>query len=143
MLHTVTFLMSKLGQVAHARFSDMIEALGLRPRHLGVLAQAARGGVSQQALAEGLRVAPSVVVDMVDELEKLGAVERVPDPADRRRHAITLTARGTRLLDQCTTLAHELDVTLLAPLTGNERQAFKKALTRLARANGVVAKKAD
>jgi DNA-binding MarR family transcriptional regulator len=42
-------------------------------------------GVLRRSLSRRIGVTPSVVVDMLDELEALGAIRRVPQSADRRR----------------------------------------------------------
>lgn len=141
MIESVAFLLSKVGHVAQNLFAEKVAPLGLRPRHVGVLARAARGPVAQGRLAEALRVAPSVVVDMVDELEQLGAVRRVPDPDDRRRHAVTVTPEGQRLLRRSAALAGEVDVAILQALEPRDRPAFKRALVRLAMANGITTSK--
>lgn len=41
-------------------------------------------------------VVPSLVVTLADQLEGLGAIERVRDPDDRRRHRLGLTEEDTR-----------------------------------------------
>src|SRR4051794_33087178 len=75
----IVFLVSKLGQVAAGRFADRLAPLGLRPRHCAVLELLAPAPMTQLQLARGIGVTPSVVVNMLDELEKLGAVRRVRD----------------------------------------------------------------
>lgn len=49
---------------------------------------------SQQELAATMDVAPSLVVSLADQLESLGAIERVRDPDDRRRQKLSLTEVG-------------------------------------------------
>ncbi len=49
---------------------------------------AARAGMTKQAMGQ-----------LVDECERLGVVERRPDPSDRRARIIAFTRRGRRLLD--------------------------------------------
>lgn len=53
---------------------------------------------SQQVLATLMDLAPAQTVTLVDELEALGHVKRSPDPADRRRTRVTVTARGRKAL---------------------------------------------
>ena len=50
-----------------------------------------------RTLARGLGYDPSNLTGLVDKLEARGAVERRPDPADRRVKAIALTGEGLRL----------------------------------------------
>jgi len=111
------FLIGKLGQFATQRFAEQIAPLGLLPRHCGVLAMLQRADSAQLNIAAALRVSNSVVVNMLDELEDLGAVRRVRETTDRRRHRIDLTDRGRDLAAKAATIARDLDAELLAPLS--------------------------
>jgi len=53
--------------------------------------------VSMRAFAEELACDPSNVTGLVDRVERLGLVDRIPDPDDRRIRMLTLTAKGRRL----------------------------------------------
>ncbi len=53
-----------------------------------------------------LGVSNSVVVNMLDELEELGAVRRVRETADRRRHRIELTDHSRELFRKAARIAH-------------------------------------
>jgi DNA-binding MarR family transcriptional regulator len=55
--------------------------------------------VSMRAFAEELACDPSNVTGLVDRVERLGLVDRVPDAADRRIRMLTLTATGRQLRD--------------------------------------------
>jgi DNA-binding MarR family transcriptional regulator len=54
------------------------------------------GPASQRDIARRLRLDPSDLVPIVDRLETDGLARREKDPADRRRHALALTAKGRR-----------------------------------------------
>ena len=56
--------------------------------------------VSMRAFAEELSCDPSNVTGLVDRVERLGLVDRIPDPGDRRIRVLTLTAKGRRLRDR-------------------------------------------
>src|SRR5262245_50919295 len=55
-------------------------------------------GLSQRELADLLAMDRSDLVKVLDELEKSGQVRRDPDPRDRRRHRLSLTAAGSTTL---------------------------------------------
>lgn len=132
MRSTVVFQLGVLGAIAADRFAARIEAHDLKPKHVGLMAALGTGrSASQQDLAGRLGVAPSLVVALADHLEAIGAVARKRDPHDRRRQALTLTARGRRLLHTCETLARELDDELTAQLSPQERQMLVRALGAL------------
>jgi MarR family transcriptional regulator, organic hydroperoxide resistance regulator len=55
------------------------------------------GAVTMRALAGRVQYDPSNLTSVIDRLEELGAVERRPDPRDRRAKGIVLTGTGLRL----------------------------------------------
>jgi DNA-binding MarR family transcriptional regulator len=55
------------------------------------------GSVTMRALADRLQYDPSNLTTVIDRLEELGAVERRPDPRDRRVKGIVLTGKGLSL----------------------------------------------
>lgn len=131
------FLIGKLGQYATQRFAEQIAPLGLRPRHCGVLALLHAELPSQLTIATALGVSNSVVVNMLDELEDLGAVRRLRDTADRRRHRIELTDHGRDLVGKADAIAKQLDEELLAPLPATQLKALKRALSGLVAGHGL------
>lgn len=54
-------------------------------------------GVPMRTLARSLGYDPSNLTSLADRLEERGAIERRPDPADRRIKAIVMTGEGARL----------------------------------------------
>ncbi len=132
------FLLGKLGELSVARFAERLAPLGLRPRLSGVLSVLAQSPGAQTTLAGRLQVSPSVIVDMVDELEGLGAVRRVRDTQDRRKQLVELTARGRKLAARSTALAVELDTELMAGLSTEERKVLIGTLRQLAVTHGIL-----
>ncbi|MGO9660832.1 MAG: MarR family winged helix-turn-helix transcriptional regulator [Acidimicrobiales bacterium] len=68
----------------------------LTPQQVGLLRMLA-APVSMRAFAEELSCDPSNVTGLVDRAERLGLVERVPDPGDRRVRILKLTTKGRNL----------------------------------------------
>ncbi|WP_460352195.1 MarR family winged helix-turn-helix transcriptional regulator [Actinoallomurus acanthiterrae] len=134
---TVSFVLGKLGQYANTRFAGRLAPLGIRPRHCAVLELLAGGPRAQLELARAIGVTPSVVVDMLDELERLDAVRRVRDAADRRRQLIELTAAGRDLRERTLELARQNDDELLSGLAPSEAAALRRALDRIAGTAGL------
>jgi DNA-binding MarR family transcriptional regulator len=88
------------GQLAelHAR----LEALGfsgIRPSHGCVFSTIGEHGSRLTELAERSGLTKQSVGEAVADLERLGYVERVPDPDDRRAKTIKLTAHGADALE--------------------------------------------
>ncbi|MEU8622197.1 MarR family transcriptional regulator [Streptomyces sp. NPDC048623] len=129
---TLVFNLGTLGALASDRFAARVEAIGLKPKHAGLLAALDAGSAaSQQELATRLGVAPSLVVALADQLQELGAVDRVRDPEDRRRQVLTLTPEGRRLLARCAEAAEAADADLTAGLTAAQRTTLTRTLRTL------------
>jgi DNA-binding MarR family transcriptional regulator len=77
------------GAVAASGFSD------LRPSHGNVLEPLSYvDGLRLGELAERAGMTAQSMGELVDDLERLGYVERRPDPADRRAKRVHLTRKG-------------------------------------------------
>jgi len=137
LISSAAFLFGKLGQFVTQRFAEQIAPLGLRPRHCGVLALLKDDHPSQLAIAKSLGVSNSVVVNMLDELEDLGAVRRVRETGDRRRHRVEITDHGRTLLKKATRLANKLDEELLSPLTAGQVAQLRDSLRALSAGHGL------
>ncbi|WP_216651563.1 MarR family winged helix-turn-helix transcriptional regulator [Actinomadura litoris] len=130
---TLTFQLVVLGAIATDRFADALAPLRLKPKHAGLLAVVSRGlAASQLEVATTMGVVPSLVVSLADHLVGLGAIERVRDPADRRRQVLTLTGEGRRLLEECAAAARSVDDQLAASLPARERGDLARSLSALA-----------
>lgn len=127
---SVTFQLVKLGQLANSRLADLLAPLGLRPRHCGLLELLRNGPMAQLDLANGLGVAPSVIVDMIDELQGIGAVDRMRSRVDRRRQFVDLTTHGRTLTERAAMAARQLDADLLGDLNTEQCARLRSSLGR-------------
>jgi DNA-binding MarR family transcriptional regulator len=89
-------LMQHLGRRLRSEAqTELSKTFGLRERHLIALTLLREFGEQSQAdLAATLRVDPTSLVGLLNELEAAGLVERRRIPRDRRRHTVALTAAG-------------------------------------------------
>lgn len=93
-------LLAQAGHRAATLLGQQFSTSGLRPRHGQILMRLAdTGSATQQQLLEQLAVDPSVMVGLLNDLEDAGLVDRVRDPADRRRHIVRLSTGGERAVD--------------------------------------------
>jgi DNA-binding MarR family transcriptional regulator len=135
---SLAFLLVQLGMHGARQFGERLQPLGLEQRQAGMLVRlAANEGRSQQAIAGMLGVNATRMVFLVDELEKLGLVERRRNPDDRRSHALYLTEQGRAALDQVRAVAAEHEKQMSAGLTSAERGELIGLLHRLAAAQGL------
>jgi DNA-binding MarR family transcriptional regulator len=119
---------------AHAQrlVGDGFAAAGARGYHYRLLATLERSGPASQAdLGRRSGIHLSDMVAAINELADRELVERTPDPADRRRNVITLTAGGRRQLRRLEKRLAETQDELLAPLSPEERQQLTALLGRL------------
>jgi DNA-binding MarR family transcriptional regulator len=127
------FLLSWNGQRTAAMFRGALAPLGLHPRHFGVLTLiAAHPGATQSDLVHRSLIDPSSMVAVIDELEEMGLAERRPHPEDRRKHAVHLTAKGTRMRKRATETAAAMAKELFAPLDPDEVETLRGLLRKLA-----------
>ena len=132
------FLLAQVGGHAAMKFGERLSVLGLTPPHVGILGAIDRSeGLSQQALCDRLRVMPSRLVTLVDELEQRELVERRDKPDDRRTYALHLTEKGRSVLKAIGKVAREHQEALCAALTGEERQQLAGLLRRIADQQGL------
>ncbi|MET7465620.1 MarR family transcriptional regulator [Nonomuraea sp. NPDC005501] len=135
---TLSFRLSTLGVLVADQYARTLAVHDLKPKHVGLLEVLGSGlAVSQLEIAKLMRVAPSLVVSLADHLESMGAIERLRDPADRRRQILSLTGEGRDLLAECTAKALVLDAKLAADLTSSQHAALSEALGRLAASYGL------
>jgi MarR family transcriptional regulator, lower aerobic nicotinate degradation pathway regulator len=125
-----TYALSLLGREAHDRMAAWLPA-GLRLGHLAVLGALAEGEAgAQRELSELLRIHPSDMVTLVDDLAQRELISRTTDAADRRRNLIRLTPTGRKLVRQATSQSRRIHRQLLAALSRDEQDSVRQLLDR-------------
>ena len=108
-----------------------LNPMGLSVQMCGVMNLLGERPVSQQELGEQLGIDRTTVVELIDDLEKQGVVERRRNPADRRSYALHLTARGRTVQKRATKAFDGAVDEFFGPLTSAERKALMDMLTRV------------
>ncbi|UCM87415.1 MarR family winged helix-turn-helix transcriptional regulator [Streptomyces marincola] len=108
-----------------------------RRYHYALLAALEEYGPASQA-ALGLRtgIDRSDVVATVNDLAERHLLDRAPDPRDRRRNVISITAAGRDRLAHLDRLLAAAQDEFLAPLPAADRHALTGLLTRLVEHHG-------
>ena len=112
------------------RAADAAMADGsLRPRHVIALKLLdERGPMTQHAVGAALRLDPSNVVGLLNELEERGLISRRRDPADRRRHIVEVSATGADELARTYAQLGLVEDELFKTLTCEQRSALHELL---------------
>jgi DNA-binding MarR family transcriptional regulator len=125
-------LLHRLAQKLHGEFELSLAPLGFSPPHYFVLvALSWHGPRSQLSLGTCAAINRTTMVSLIDHLERLGLVERRPDPKDRRAYIIHLTENGAGALERAGALHREAEARCLQPLSKKEQQALRNMLARL------------
>ena len=122
-------LLALLGQEAMRRLRAAHTAHNLKPRQfqiLGLLHD--HGGLAQRELMQQMNVDPSILVTLLNPLEAHGLVSRERDPADRRRHLVTLTPAGEQALVSASRAQKDTEDALFAALDDDQRERLRTLL---------------
>jgi DNA-binding MarR family transcriptional regulator len=124
-------LLEHLARVGRRAAEATMSPGGLRPRHLIALKLLSDDGpASQQGLSEALRLDPSNVVGLLNELEERELITRRRDPADRRRHIVEMSPLGKEELCLAYTRLGLIEDELLSALSAPEKATLYDLLVR-------------
>jgi DNA-binding MarR family transcriptional regulator len=128
-----SWLLGRAAARGHRLVAQALAGEGMRMMHHAVLSAVAElEPVSQAQLGRSLSVDPKDMVAIVNDLQATGLVSRAPDPADRRKNVIAISAAGRRRLHRTEQLGDQANEELTAALTPAEREQLIGLLTRIA-----------
>lgn len=118
-------------QQMHDSRTERHKKLGLRASFSGVLSNLAERPHRLSELADLNRMRPQSMVKLVNELESLDYVERVPDPSDARAKLVQFTTEGKRTVDIARETSEDI-FDLYAEIVGeNELHHMLNTMARL------------
>jgi DNA-binding MarR family transcriptional regulator len=103
----------------------------LRPAHANVFPFLPADGISVSGLAELAQVRKQTMAEAVDQLERMGYVERRPDPHDRRSRLVFLTERGASVKPVTHATAARVEQRWAELTSPKELEALRASLLRL------------
>jgi DNA-binding MarR family transcriptional regulator len=131
-------LIGLLLRLLYQHYSQAIEASlrdagfgDLRPPHANVFPFVPADGITVSRLAELARVRKQSMAEAVDQLERMGYVERRPNPHDRRSRVVLLTARGESVKPITHATAARVEQRWAELTSPDELEALRAALLRL------------
>ncbi len=104
----------------------------IQPRSGVVLAYLRRDGIRASELAQLSGQHKQVIGTLIDDLERLGYVERKPDPADRRAKLVHPTERGLLQMETATAIMRAIEERHARALGEQQYADFKATLQRVA-----------
>lgn len=129
---TAFWLLGRASLVVRNRTVDRLYDAGLKNGFYGVLATLVEFGPAAQAeIGRRLRIDPSDMVAIVNELVTEELVTRERDPQDRRRNVVTVTDAGRAALDRFDAAIATEEDALLETFTADERAQLLEFLHRL------------
>jgi DNA-binding MarR family transcriptional regulator len=127
-----SWLINKISPHAHRLITDGLAPADARGYHFAILAALAEfGPASQMSIGQRCGIDRSDTHAAMNELVDQGLVVRAPDPQDRRRNIITITAAGQKRLEQLDTVLCQVQDTLLTALSPTERKQLVGLLARV------------
>jgi DNA-binding MarR family transcriptional regulator len=103
----------------------------IRPAHANVFPFVPPDGISVSGLAELARVRKQTMAQAVEELERMGYVERRPNPDDRRSRLVFLTERGASVKPVSHATAARVEERWAELTSPEELEALRATLLRL------------
>lgn len=127
------FLLNKAGLKIREAYEEQLAPLGLSTaKHYGVLvALEEKGSITQQEIGKCVYVDRTTMVQILDDLEKTGLVERKEHPTDRRSHSIHLTAKGKDILLKAHHVGEAVEKHFLGSLSAKEQKELIRLLRQL------------
>ena len=126
------YVMKYVFEAWYIWYEHEVARLGLSVNGLLVLvALDADGPETQSVLAERISVDRSLMVSVVDDLERQGLVERRRSEEDRRAVPIHITDAGHEFADRASDLTDAANDRVFAGFTRTERSRFVELLDRL------------
>jgi len=134
---SLSWLLAESFRVHLSAIREVLADFPHGPRGFEALCGAANSSARNQAeLAKQLGVDRTVMVYLVDDLEKAGLVERIPDPNDRRSKLIRATPQGRARLCELQKVTAAAEAELLSDLSPAEAELLRSLLQRIAAHGG-------
>ncbi|TMV92095.1 MarR family transcriptional regulator [Thioclava sp. BHET1] len=130
---TASRAMVRLVRRMRSVFDDQAHDMGLTyARAQTILEVSRREGLNQTALAECLDIETPTLNRTLDGLEKLGFLERRPDPDDKRVRQIYLTAHARANADQIERFLQDLRAQVYKGVSAQEMAQLQRTLDKMA-----------
>jgi DNA-binding MarR family transcriptional regulator len=131
-------LIGLLLRLIHQQYAQDIHAAlreagfgDIRPNHSNVFPFVPPEGITVSELADLARVRKQTMAQAVDQLERMGYVERRPNPRDRRSRLVFLTERGAAVKPVTHATAARVEEQWAQLTSPEDLEALRASLLRL------------
>ncbi len=116
-------------RIAHRLFQQALQARlaehGVKLSHWHCLRYLMdEDGLTQKELSKRVRVKESTIVAVIQEMEHIGLIKRIRTPLDRRKYALSLTAKAKRITRNLLPIAREVNKKGTKNMTAKETKLF-------------------
>ena len=116
----------------HATIFQAHALYGLTPTQFAALVRIREvGECSQNHLGRLAAMDVATIKGVADRLRQKGLTIAKPDPTDKRRTLISLSAEGARVVAEMLPVGHRITAETLEPLSAAEEKALTKILRKL------------
>lgn len=130
------FVLHWVADLGEQFFTNTVAPLGLRPNQVVILQLlASEGPIVQARLSDKLRVDKATMVNLLNELESQGLIERQPHRCDRRAFEVHILEAGLQRLQEAEKVSIAATKHFFGALTLTEQQTLHNLLSRLATSN--------
>src|SRR3954453_18783201 len=127
---SMLYLVKQLELAVRSRLDDVLRPVSVTPlQYTALTVLERRSDLSTAELARNAFVTDQSAADMIGVLDDRGLILRHPDPADRRRRVVRLTAKGHELLDRVRADVDAVEEQMLAPLAAHEADDLRRFVT--------------
>lgn len=126
------WMIQRLARRLNQAMEERLSRHDLTLRHFIIMMTALESdGLSQTEIGYRFDIPPYAISRAIDYLETRGLVVRKAHPTSRRTHTIHATAQGRTLGQDLFAIVRSVNDELAAPLTVEERTAFKGLLEKV------------
>jgi DNA-binding MarR family transcriptional regulator len=126
---TTLYMVKQLELAIRAQLDEVLRPESITPpQYTALTVLERRSDLSAAELARNAFITDQSAAGMIAVLEERGLARRHPDPHDRRRRVVSLTAAGQGLLDRVRADVAAVEERMLAPLTPEQAEAFRSSV---------------
>jgi DNA-binding MarR family transcriptional regulator len=132
-LDSLGYQIALLNRLYDRRLQEALAGVGVAPGQFAPLVMLfEQDGLTQAELCRRINVEQPTMANTLDRMERDGLVKRVPDPADKRRATVHLTARAAEMRTAVMDRARQVASQAVHHFTVAEQEQLFTMLQRMA-----------